>query len=344
MGSGGLQFDSADVLGAARLNQKTLFVGTGAQINGLATTYAGQMAYCTTSGNGFTIDTFYQRNGANTGWFVKGFPWLGNGSDGSPTIAGNTDLGSSNNKNYVSLTINNGITLTANNGFTVRVMQTLTFGNASSQILVDGKGAAGGSSVAGNGGGTLKVVCYAISGTGLITANGANGTFNAGVTTAASGSVAQVYNNNATGSGGGGTGLGGGGGGAFAGSGGGGENTNVGGTAISITTITTLYTFLTQFGTFGAGGGGSNNGVGGGGAGGLALLYCETAIPALTMQALGGNGTNDGATHKSGGGGGGICIAMTRSTDSSTKTVTGGTGGGAAAANGTAGSTVSIPL
>lgn len=68
MGSGGLGFDAADVVSAARLNQKTLFVGTGAQINGLATTYAGMLAYCTSTGSGFTVDHFYQRDSTNTTW------------------------------------------------------------------------------------------------------------------------------------------------------------------------------------------------------------------------------------------------------------------------------------
>lgn len=43
-------------------------MGTGAQINGLSTTYAGQFAYCTSTGSGFTIDTMYVRNAANNTW------------------------------------------------------------------------------------------------------------------------------------------------------------------------------------------------------------------------------------------------------------------------------------
>src|SRR6185312_1691440 len=71
MGSGGVQWDSGDVVGAARLNQKTVFVGTGAQING-ATTYAGMHAYCTSSGSGFTADQYYVRNAANSSWVLSG--------------------------------------------------------------------------------------------------------------------------------------------------------------------------------------------------------------------------------------------------------------------------------
>src|SRR6185312_9039256 len=72
MGSGGTQYDNGDVGGAARWNQKQLFVGTGAQINGLGTTYPGQMVYCTSTGNGFTIDVMYRRNAANSAWKVMG--------------------------------------------------------------------------------------------------------------------------------------------------------------------------------------------------------------------------------------------------------------------------------
>lgn len=70
MGSAGLEFDASDAPEATRLNQKTTFVGTGAQINGLATTYAGQMAYCTSTGSGFTVDSLYVRDAANANWVL----------------------------------------------------------------------------------------------------------------------------------------------------------------------------------------------------------------------------------------------------------------------------------
>lgn len=68
MGSGGTQWDTDDLADGARLNQKTIFVGTGAQINALATTYAGQLAYCTSTGSGFTVERTYKRNSANSAW------------------------------------------------------------------------------------------------------------------------------------------------------------------------------------------------------------------------------------------------------------------------------------
>lgn len=68
MGSAGLEWDSDDTPEKARLNQKTTFVGTGAQISGLATTYAGQLAFCTSTGSGFTADHLYQRDSANSAW------------------------------------------------------------------------------------------------------------------------------------------------------------------------------------------------------------------------------------------------------------------------------------
>src|SRR3990167_1156808 len=68
MGTAGLEFDATDMPEKARLNQKTTFVGTGTQINALSTTYAGQLAFCTLTGSGFTIETLYVRNAANNAW------------------------------------------------------------------------------------------------------------------------------------------------------------------------------------------------------------------------------------------------------------------------------------
>ena len=68
MGSAGTEFEVADVISASRMNQKTLFVGTGAQIEALSTTYAGMYAYCTSAGGTKLADTLYQRNAANSAW------------------------------------------------------------------------------------------------------------------------------------------------------------------------------------------------------------------------------------------------------------------------------------
>jgi len=68
MGSAGLEFDANDSPEKARLNQKTTFVGTGAQISGLSTTYPGQFAFCTSTGSGYTADVLYVRNAANSAW------------------------------------------------------------------------------------------------------------------------------------------------------------------------------------------------------------------------------------------------------------------------------------
>ena len=46
-------------------------MGTGAQINALSTTYAGQSAYCTSTGSGFTVDSLYCRNAANDTWVLQ---------------------------------------------------------------------------------------------------------------------------------------------------------------------------------------------------------------------------------------------------------------------------------
>jgi hypothetical protein len=58
MGSAGLQFDAGDLLSSTRLNQKTNFVGTTAQVSG-ATRYAGMLAYDTDT------DDLKVRNAAN---------------------------------------------------------------------------------------------------------------------------------------------------------------------------------------------------------------------------------------------------------------------------------------
>lgn len=50
------------------MNQKTVFVGTGTQIAALGTTYAGQLVFATSTTGGFTIDTLYERNSANSAW------------------------------------------------------------------------------------------------------------------------------------------------------------------------------------------------------------------------------------------------------------------------------------
>lgn len=68
MGSAGTEFEVADVISASRMNQKTLFVGTGTQLEALSTTYAGMYAYVTTAGGTKLADTLYQRNAANSSW------------------------------------------------------------------------------------------------------------------------------------------------------------------------------------------------------------------------------------------------------------------------------------
>lgn len=68
-GANGEVWQTDDPGTVARMNQKTLLVDTGANISA-ATTYAGMLAYCTSSGSGFTVDFLYQRNAANTAWVI----------------------------------------------------------------------------------------------------------------------------------------------------------------------------------------------------------------------------------------------------------------------------------
>src|SRR5689334_16478508 len=68
---------TGEVATRSKLVQKTIFVGTGAEINALTTSTAtfesqtlfpGQLAFCTSSGSGFTANHLYMRNAANSAW------------------------------------------------------------------------------------------------------------------------------------------------------------------------------------------------------------------------------------------------------------------------------------
>ncbi len=61
---------------AERMNQKTVFSGTGAQIAAIGTTYAGMLAFCTSTGSGFTAGVMYQRIEDNSAWKVVNIPTL----------------------------------------------------------------------------------------------------------------------------------------------------------------------------------------------------------------------------------------------------------------------------
>ncbi|NWG36300.1 hypothetical protein [Nitrososphaera sp.] len=67
MGSDGSKFDVSDRLTADRLNRKTVLVETGANIAGVAAT-PGMLAFCTSSGSGFSTGVLYRRNAANSAW------------------------------------------------------------------------------------------------------------------------------------------------------------------------------------------------------------------------------------------------------------------------------------
>jgi len=81
---------------SAKMNQKTLLIDTGANINS-ATTYAGQMAVCTSTGSGFTVNIVYQRDATNSSWHKVGYlnPATGdllywNGTDWTRLAIGST--------------------------------------------------------------------------------------------------------------------------------------------------------------------------------------------------------------------------------------------------------------
>lgn len=76
MGSDGGRFDASDRLTADRLNRKTVLVDTGANIAAVVTT-PGMLAFCTSSGLGFSAGQMYQRNEEDTAWYT-----IVNGSSG----------------------------------------------------------------------------------------------------------------------------------------------------------------------------------------------------------------------------------------------------------------------
>jgi hypothetical protein len=76
-------FVTEEFFSPARFNRKTNTHLTGAEIAALNPTYPNQIVVCTATGSGFTVDTMYMRNTANT-------TWIG-GSGGIHTHDANTD-------------------------------------------------------------------------------------------------------------------------------------------------------------------------------------------------------------------------------------------------------------
>ena len=126
MGSAGTEWEVADVISASRMNQKTTFVGTGAQIAALGTTYVGMLVFCTSTASGFTKDVLYERNTANTSWNPVGLDQLphltlsttiGDYSQPASAVA-TSEAESESDTDYIdtsALTINSGINV-ANSG------------------------------------------------------------------------------------------------------------------------------------------------------------------------------------------------------------------------------------
>jgi len=126
LGSAGTEWEVADVISASRMNQKTTFVGTGAQIAALGTTYVGMLVFCTSTASGFTKDVLYERNTANTSWNPVGLdqlPYLtlsttiGDYSQPASAVA-TSEAESESDTDYIdtsALTINSGINV-ANSG------------------------------------------------------------------------------------------------------------------------------------------------------------------------------------------------------------------------------------
>lgn len=265
---------------------------------------------------------------------------FGDGSDGDVIISVNTDLGSSNKKNYKNLTINAGIILSGNSQMVIRVSETLTFVDSSSEISVTGKGGAGGgggntAGAGGSGGGDLRVFAKIIIGTGIISSNGVNGvtgTTSSSTAAGANGTLGQVDGKTVTDSNGKGaitTNAAGGGGGALFGDGATGAlgGAGAGGIKLSIVFVFTRYAFL----IIGAGGGGGSAispggfaGGGGAGAGGFVFVFSAREIPAITIRANGGAGGGSTAGAGNGGSaGGGLVSCISYQTVNAILTATG---------------------
>lgn len=284
---------------------------------------------------------------------------FGNGQDGTATISVNTDLGTANLKQYVSLTINAGITLSGNSGMAIYIQKTLTLNGI---ISVNTVNAAGGG---------VFIFARVTTGSGTITANGStggsgqaptiegvtapsgagNGTSQSTTTVAAGGlysvdeiarriraliSLGQIsryrVNGGAGGSGGAALGVcngcpgssGGAGGSIFDSGGSGGGGGAAGATGNS--------------GSTGAGGSG-------GGSGGI-IVIATFSIISIIFESKGANGgvggnasgtANNGGSGGGGGGSGGL-IAVISPRFSGTVTLTAGTGGAGGTASGTGGS------
>ena len=72
MGSGGTEFETADIFDNIRLNQKTRFVGTGLQATTfLSSPQIGQTVYCTETDATFTKEKLGIRNSANDTWLIN---------------------------------------------------------------------------------------------------------------------------------------------------------------------------------------------------------------------------------------------------------------------------------
>ena len=238
---------------------------------------------------------------------MRGLFPQGDGSDGTVTISANTDLGSANFKQYTNLTVNAGVNLFGNSPLLIIVKETLTLNGT---IHVDGKGELGGpgggtgnNAAGGNGGGTLIVICNAISGTGILSANGTNGVDGSQDGTQTDNGVAG--NNGITPDGAVANSAGGGGVGGSSGAGG------VGGSAMSLSErLLALRMPFLEFRGSGGGEGGvhggtSNRAGGGAGAGGLAILAVNGATTGVTVRTNGGNGGAAPPSNSGGGGGGG---------------------------------------
>jgi len=268
------------------------FMGTGEEINALASTFPGMTAFCIKDGSNFLKDVVYTRNADNNSWGQsKPLTIFGTASDGDAIISATTTL--SSNKNYNNLTVNSGVVLNTA-GFIIRCFGTLTNQGTITDTTNNPTGGATATNQAGFAGQAPQIINGYNTGAGG--GSGGGGAQNAGGGAGGSGggvviiyaytlnNLSSIFANGTAGSNGGGNA-----GGGTAGGGGGGG----GGTCF------VAYRNLTQIGIIQAN-------AGSGGTGGQYNSQAHTGAG----QGGGSKGGNSG--NGSPGGGGGFAVTLTQ--------------------------------
>ncbi len=247
-------WETADTITKARMNEKTIFQGTGSAISTLASTYSGMLAFCTSNGNGFIADNLYQRDSANASWNIVGVDKL-------PYLLLSTTIG-----DYTS-----PVSSTATSGAGSVTLEYLVVGGGAGGGGANGNGAGGGgaggylTSSFSRGAGAYTVTVGAGGGGGGVGGQGTNGGNSVFDTITSTGGGGGGYGESGAATGNGSAG------GSGGGSGGGTSGSPTGGS-----------------GTGGQGNNGATNGFAGGGGGGATAAGSGTTGGAGTASSISG--------------------------------------------------------